>query len=403
MAVYTPVLTYTFRDTLGNTDPNKVIKGAYLDGEFSAIHTASLDAASLAGANTFAGTNTFNNNITVNGYALSNGFIGNGLSGVTPGLGVFIGEVDSVVNLTYTGYNVGWNGADWVTGTDGGSNGAFLVYSSFNPGTLHLIPIPNTGGTQQIIANSSLPNTGMQIGNSGTITILAPSFGTAFTVDGLAGTVPVQINPSSTGAVNDIQVTRTVAGTANSLSNGANLSLTNGSTSGTVLQSSGNQTEIWQYNSGWTQRWIIDASGNIGGRGPIASAIVDMTPDSSSFTGTFTGFSGGSATGTVKWTRNGNQVILLILGGQGTSNSTNFTMTGLPSYLQPITANKNVYLSPAGILNAGSQVTAAAPYTVTGSITGGTIGFLLGGNSGGWATSGTKGFGTPTEMVYSLL
>lgn len=59
MAVYNQILQYTFRDSLAQGDPQKTIKGAYFDGEFQAIHTASLDAMSITQNNTVSGNNTF--------------------------------------------------------------------------------------------------------------------------------------------------------------------------------------------------------------------------------------------------------------------------------------------------------------------------------------------------------
>lgn len=56
-------------------------------------------------------------------------------------------------------------------------------------------------------------------------------------------------------------------GTANTLNTGAAIISGNGVNSGTVLQNSGFQTEVWQYNSGWRQALWIDTSLIIHGNG----------------------------------------------------------------------------------------------------------------------------------------
>lgn len=137
--------------------------------------------------------------------------------------------------------------------------------------------------------------------------------------------------------------------------------------------------------------------------GPISGSFVDMTPDKSSFTGTFTGFSGGSPTATVLWSRQGNQVTLLFTGGQGTSNSGVFLMTGLPSSLQT-TSSKIVAVPSYAFSNSSALVPASSPGVVAASFSGasGTISFLL--NNGiSWANTGTKGIVSNFEMTYSLL
>lgn len=148
----------------------------------------------------------------------------------------------------------------------------------------------------------------------------------------------------------------------------------------------------------------VSQAGVLQGWGSVAGALVDMTPDTGSFTGTFQGFAGGDPTSTVEWTRNGNQVSLLFLGGSGTSNANSFKMTGLPSYLIPATT-KIIDISGAGITNGGATVDAGAgkvAVNINNAGLSGLIQFLLGGGANGWTTSGNKGIVTPTEIFYSL-
>lgn len=140
------------------------------------------------------------------------------------------------------------------------------------------------------------------------------------------------------------------------------------------------------------------------GYGPVSATLVDMTPDKGSFTGTFQGFDGGDPTATVLWTRQGNHVSLIFLGGSGTSNANSFKMTGLPSYLIPATT-KIIDISGAGITNGGATIDAGAgkvAVNINNAGLSGLIQFLLGGGANGWATSGNKGIVTPTEIFYSL-
>lgn len=142
-ATYTQVLTYTFRDSLSSGDPQKVIKGAYLDGEFSAIHSASLDAASLSQSNTFAGsTQTIQGALVVG--APTGGGEGNGtinaqglyVNGVAVGTGS--GSVTSV------GVSSG-NAAISVSGSPITSSGTIMItgnnFTTTQPGL-----VPASGG-----------------------------------------------------------------------------------------------------------------------------------------------------------------------------------------------------------------------------------------------------------------
>lgn len=57
MANYTKVTNFTAKDSLTSGDPNKVVKGAEIDTEFSAISTAIATKANTASP-TFTGTVT---------------------------------------------------------------------------------------------------------------------------------------------------------------------------------------------------------------------------------------------------------------------------------------------------------------------------------------------------------
>src|SRR5438128_1672900 len=103
MAIYNQVLLYTFRDSLASGDPQKVIFGAYLDGEFGAIHTASLDAVSLSGNNTIAGNNSFTGTNTFSGAGITTTFSGKIVVGApSSGAAITANGAAEILRLTST-------------------------------------------------------------------------------------------------------------------------------------------------------------------------------------------------------------------------------------------------------------------------------------------------------------
>jgi hypothetical protein len=140
--------------------------------------------------------------------------------------------------------------------------------------------------------------------------------------------------------------------------------------------------------------YFVPASGKqIFGTGLTAGSRIDMTPDSGSFTGTLTGFTG-SVTGTCQWRRIGNLVFLLIPAMSGTSNTTAMTMTGVPVAIQPSTAQ---LMASGGIgTNASGNV---AP--ISASLSGGTVTFYNSGSATNFAATGTKGL--PFNSVFTYL
>lgn len=74
-----------------------------------------------------------------------------------PTLTTHAGYVGTPVFETFVGFNLSWNGANWVSGTDGGSNGGALITANHGSGTMCIRTIFPTGGTFQVIPNGSLP------------------------------------------------------------------------------------------------------------------------------------------------------------------------------------------------------------------------------------------------------
>jgi hypothetical protein len=132
-------------------------------------------------------------------------------------------------------------------------------------------------------------------------------------------------------------------------------------------------------------------SNAIKGYGPIAAALVDMTPDTGTFTVTYTGFSGTALTATARWVKFGNEVTIYIpTNVSGTSNATTFTLTGIPSAIQATVAQNSPVVSAQdntvqcyGVIGIGPGGT----WTMN-KFTNGAAGF---GVSSTWTGSGTKG------------
>lgn len=116
--------------------------------------------------------------------------------------------------------------------------------------------------------------------------------------------------------------------------------------------------------------------------GPTAAGMVDMTPDQGTFTGTWTGFST-TVTNTCVWSKNGNQIDLLLPPANGTSNATTMTMTGLPTILETARVTENMMtLENSGTSAVGMIKFAASSTTIT---------FASSVANAAWTASGTKG------------
>lgn len=134
----------------------------------------------------------------------------------------------------------------------------------------------------------------------------------------------------------------------------------------------------------------------IQGWGPVAAALVDMTPDGGSFTVTYTGMSS-VTTGTATWTRYGRVVVLTLPSLTGTSNVNTFTITGLPAVIQPATLSPTC--STTNAVSSGSASQVAYAKFAAGS---GTITMFVAGVSNGWGATSLKGFDGAPSLTYSI-
>ena len=132
----------------------------------------------------------------------------------------------------------------------------------------------------------------------------------------------------------------------------------------------------------------------IQGWGPTAAAVVDMTPDTGTFTITLTGVTG-SVTATARWIRIGQMVLLNIPAVTGTGTGTSFGFTGLPAVIQPA---RTMMAPIADIEDAGVLTgTFGIEFTTSGTIT-----CYKNGSSTGFTTAGTRGLSRGQVVAYSL-
>jgi len=252
MAVYNQVLTYTFRDSLASGNPQKVIFGAYLDGEFGAIHTASLDAVSLSQNNTIAGNNSFTGTNTFSGATITTTFAGK----------IVVGAPTSGTAIIAQGTTSGINNAFISQSTDS----AYQLSLGYNYGTANFI---NSSGTVARALQIQIGNTAYATwAASGNLTLSAPTSGVALTVSGLNASDSVLIN--STGAAAGLGIGWNVGLTA------SQWNIFTQSTDPLVIGTAGAAGVNLSTNS--AQRLTINSTGNVTVNAPASGNALTITP-----------------------------------------------------------------------------------------------------------------------------
>lgn len=289
---------FTPKDTLPTTNPAKTIYGAAYDVEFGNIATAinsKYDASSIAsGAIGFALGSASTPSIYF-GAVTNAGFYGDGSSGISIATAnIQRLNVNSAGAVTISAPTAG-NPALAVTGVAGSSTATFTnstgssvlntapsgyeagyavtvtsyaagVFAINGGGSTDAFGIPNGAfgiGTSAAIslALATSATTRLTIASTGAINVVAPtSTASALTVNGITGASVLTIvsGSSSTTSFNDVNITR-AGSTANQLQQGPSVQLFDSTNStGSSLQHSGGQTEIWQYNgSTWRQAMLF--------------------------------------------------------------------------------------------------------------------------------------------------
>jgi hypothetical protein len=295
--------------------------------------------------------------------------------------------------------NLAADGTPLTVGRIGGSNNpALQVQVADATGvTLNL-------STAQLLSLNSAGSIGLT-----SVTTLAFAAGTTWSVS-TGGSTRATLNAAGNLVVNAPNSGTAIAATGVS---GAFAMVVTGAASGTslglkiVAGVTGGDFPLLVENEAGTPLFDVSASGVILGYGNTANTLVDMTPDSGTFTLTATGFSGAAPTCLATWYRIGRMVVLTMPAlGSTTSNSTSFAAAGLPSQLQPATLA--AVLPIANVEDNGLTNLAGQAQIVPGS---GTITFQIGKtninanyltySATSWTASGTKAIGNAT-FVYSL-
>jgi hypothetical protein len=269
----------------------------------------------------------------------------------------------------------------------------------------------------------STANTGrMTVNGTGNWTFNAPTSGTnpTITINPTPSGIPggFLCSASVNGNMVGFQLTNTNAGTAAAAQWSTNtaadtttysqyntgaLAVLTGDPGGarTVLYTASTTPVIIGSNA--IARLIVTPIG-VTGYGTVATAQVDMTPDTFTTTATGVGFGGTAPTWTIRFARYGNIVTGLLVGGvgggQGTSNATSFTMTFSPVLPASFTPLRQTAATTYWWVDNGAQC--ECQMSLTG---GGMTLFKNGGTSSTtWTAAGVKGtFADGNTPVWSLL
>lgn len=348
------------------------------------IYLPSANTLGLSSAGAQRATVSSTGNWTVNAPSSGTSVVINGLSGSAP------------LALASTGAT-----AQMIAGWSDGiySNTWNLISQNTDP-----LGIGTAGNATFSIATNA--STRLTVNGAGNVAINAPSSGTALSVSGVNAQAIAFFTSGNSSTQGSADVTIGRAGsTANNVAQGPSINLNDTTNvTNTILQNSGGQTELWQYNGGWNQILRVTTGLAIQGRGPT-NGMTDMTPDKGTFTGSMTGFTA-AVSPSCSWVRQGNIVVLHIgtSGGSGTSNANTFTMTGLPAAIQTSSVATRVAMDGQLVSDNGSFVgtVSAVEALITGGS--GTVTFLKGGLSTGWTAANTKGFTVSSIVLcYALI
>lgn len=137
---------------------------------------------------------------------------------------------------------------------------------------------------------------------------------------------------------------------------------------------------------------VTDSAGNQIPGWPIDNINLPATTSSGTFSLGGTGFSGTAPTFSCNYQLVGSLVLVNMYGAFGTSNSTTFGLSGVPTALQPPTATQYVPIAQA--TNNGAQVSSGISLSINAGQTFWTM--QLNGQSSGWTAANSKGF----PLVY---
>lgn len=325
------------------------------------------DGSSGAPGLTFGSDNTLGLYKSAAGTIALNGKIV--INAATASSSLTVEATDGVVGLDLDTSNASTSGTFMVFSSQGTPRG----YIGFGPALFSGGSIGNFGiaaavGPLKLSANGGA-STQVSISTGG-VTIAAPVGGVSLVVNAVSTSYAIEaIGASTTGGSLGLLVQA-------------------GTNSGDVALTVSNHALTTNY-------FQIRGDGLIFGGGPTAGALVDMTPDSGSWSTTLSGIFAANPSGTLFWTKMGKMVAIYATANiQATTNASgNITASGLPAEITP----------------SGTRGAMAYPLNNGGTITGGPM-LVLSNNtlqfgagiSGVFSSGVTAGIQSGMCFVYSL-
>ena len=372
-------------------------------------------APTWTGVHTFANTVAFNSTVTfatglslagaANAYALT--LTGNSTSGQSKGLLVNAGtnasDIAALINSQSGGtafFTINGQGSVTVGSPTGGAKGVGTINAQAlyvqgiavssavgaNPTATIGLAVVN-GSAATFMTSDSAPALSQAIAPTWTgAHIHTPSSAvTAITINVPANATGFIINGGTNTGNN--YLAQLLAGLGSGFSSGVLLQAgTTSADSALLIKNSAASTSYFQ----------VRGDGKILGGGTVAAALVDMTPDTGTFTATYSGGFTTTPTATYTWARMGNVVVLFMNILTATSNATSWTITGLPAAIQP---TRNQHCS---VTNFEDNTVLGATGDVLIQAGSGTMIVSKLGSSGGWTASGTKGLPGAVTVCYLL-
>ena len=282
-------------------------------------------------------------------------------------------------------FRIGWNTALTANAWNIlGNSTDDITFGGVGSMTLRLA----TSGAYRIVVNGS-----------GNTTLNAPSSGVPLTINTPSSTVPILLTDSTAQAsaslscvIGPATAALAVSGLNGDLYIAPRTSNANAIMFATPPGASGTAVT----------RFVINAvSPYLQGYGPVAAALVDMTPDFGTATVTLTGVTT-VITGTAVWARMGNLAAAIIPAMTGTSNSTACTITGLPASIAP--ARTMVFPLAPSTLEDNTVISSNANniYAAFAAAASSTITLNWGGSAIGFTNVGTKGVNQPFILVWHI-
>jgi hypothetical protein len=217
-------------------------------------YTAASGTAGNAITFTQAMTLDGNSNLTVTGTMYSGAIrASTGSAVISVVSSYFLGNTAAAGGFRLgSGFNVSFDGTNWKTGTDGGSNGGAALLCPYGAGSLEFHTVANTGTTGQTISNASMIAK-MTLDANGKLGI------------GVSPTANLQVQKDGFNTSAGWYAIARLINTAGS--KGMDIGYNNGNNNATLTAySSGTASgfEFWRYTgAAWEQSWTMDSSGNL--------------------------------------------------------------------------------------------------------------------------------------------